>query len=77
MADIVTVGEKGQIVIPKRFREDLRIKKGTRLLVSEDKDKLTIKPVTLDEKHLFLLLSEPSLKKVWGNTYDWQWDDVL
>ena len=77
MADIVTVGEKGQIVIPKRFREDLRIKKGTRLLVSEDKDKFTIKPVTLDETHLFLLLSEPSLKKVWDNTYDWRWDDVL
>ena len=77
MTDIVSVGEKGQIVIPKKFREDLKIRKGTKLLISEDKDKLTIKPVTLDEKHILMLLSESSLKKTWDNKYDERWDDVL
>ena len=77
MTDIVSVGEKGQIVIPKKFREDLKIRKGTKLLISEDKDKLTIKPVTLDEKHILMLLSESSLKKTWDNKYDERCDDVL
>ena len=38
--------------------------------------KIIIKPVRLDEKHLFLLLSESSLKKTWNNKYDERWDDV-
>lgn len=77
MKDLLTVGEKGQIVIPKKFREDLKIKKGTKLLISEDNDKLTIKPVKLDDKHILMLLSESSLKKTWDNKYDERWDDVL
>ena len=77
MTELVTVGEKGQIVIPKKIREDLKIIKGTKLLVSEDKDKITIKPVKLDEKHILMLLSETSLKKTWDNPYDERWDDVL
>ena len=64
MTELVTVGEKGQIVIPKKMRDDLKIGKGTKLLVSEDKDKITIKPVP-DEKYLFMLLSESSLAKDW------------
>ena len=77
MTEVITVGEKGQIVIPKRMREYLKIAKGTKLIVSEDKDKIIIKPVKLTEKHLFMLLSESSLKKVWDNPYDDRWDDVL
>ena len=77
MTEVITVGEKGQIVIPKRMRDDLKISKGTKLIVSEDKEKITIKPVKLDEKHLFMLLSETSLKKTWDNPYDERWDDVL
>ena len=77
MPEVVTVGEKGQIVIPKKMRDDLKIEKGTKLIVSEDKDKITIKPVKLDEKHILMLLSETSLKKTWDNPYDERWDDVL
>ncbi len=76
-AEVITVGEKGQIVIPKKFRDDFKIDKGTKLLVAEEKEKITIKPITLDEKHLLMLLSESSLKKVWDNKYDRRWDDVL
>ena len=77
MTEVITVGEKGQIVIPKKIRESLKIGKGTKLIVSEDKDKITIKPVKLDEKHMLMLLSESSLKKTWDNPYDERWDDVL
>ena len=77
MPEVVTVGEKGQIVIPKKIRKELKIEKGTKLIVSEDKDKITIKPVKLDEKHIMMLLSETSLKKTWDNPYDERWDDVL
>ena len=77
MPEVVTVGEKGQIVIPKKIRKELKIEKGTKLIVSEDKDKITIKPVKLDEKHIMMLLSEISLKKTWDNPYDERWDDVL
>ena len=77
MTELVTVGEKGQIVIPKKMRDDLKIEKGTKLLVSEDKDKITIKPVKMSENHLLMLLSETSLKRTWQNTYDERWDDVF
>ena len=77
MTELVTVGEKGQIVIPKKIRDNLKIGKGTKLIVSEDKDKITIKPVKLNEKHILMLLSETSLKKTWDNPYDERWDDVL
>ena len=77
MNEIVTVGEKGQIVIPKKIRDDFKIGKGTKLLISEDKDKITIKPVKLTEKHFLMLLSESSLKKTWDNAYDERWDNVL
>ena len=77
MTEVITVGEKGQIVIPKKIREEFKISKGTKLIVSEDKDKISIKPVKLDEKHILMLLSESSLKKTWDNPYDERWDDVL
>ena len=77
MPEVVTVGEKGQIVIPKKMRKELKIERGTKLIVTEDKNKITIKPVKLDEKHILMLLSETSLKKTWDNPYDERWDDVL
>ena len=77
MTEVITVGEKGQIVIPKKIRELFKISKGTKLIVGEDKDKITIKPIKLNEKHLLMLLSETSLKKTWDNPYDERWDDVF
>lgn len=77
MPEIISVGEKGQIVIPKKIREDLKITKGTKLIIIEDKDKISIKPIKIDEKHLLMFLSESSLKKTWNNKYDERWDDVL
>ncbi|MBS3131025.1 AbrB/MazE/SpoVT family DNA-binding domain-containing protein [Candidatus Woesearchaeota archaeon] len=77
MSELVTVGEKGQIVIPKKIRNFLKIGKGTKLLIRENEGKITIKPVKLEEKHMLMLLSEASLKKTWDNPHDERWDDVL
>lgn len=77
MIELITISEKGQIVIPKKMRHDFRIKGGTKLLIKEEKDKIILKPAKVDEKHLLMLLSESSLKKVWDNPYDEQWDDVF
>lgn len=77
MIELLTVGEKGQIVIPKKYRDDLKLHKGARILAIEENDRIILKPVKLDEKHLMMLLSESSLKKVWDNKYDERWDDVL
>jgi len=77
MTELITVGEKGQIVIPKKYRNNLKLDKGTKLLAIEENDRIILKPVKLDDKHLMMLLSEYSLKKVWDNKFDERWDDVL
>ena len=77
MAEVVSVGEKGQIVIPIRFRKDLKIEKGTKLIIVEGNDKLTLKKISLSEDQLWMLAGEETLKKTWDNKYDERWDDVL
>ena len=77
MTEVITIGEKGQIVIPKKMREDFKLNKGAKLIISEDTDRIIIKPVKLKEDCLLMLLSELSLKKTWNNPYDERWDDVL
>lgn len=39
---------KGQVVIPSRLRKALKIEPGTRALVYQDGDGITIKPMTKD-----------------------------
>jgi len=40
------VTTKGQIVIPSKIRQRLKIKKGTRLYIEERENELVLKPVT-------------------------------
>jgi AbrB family looped-hinge helix DNA binding protein len=77
MTEVVTIGEKGQLVIPKQIRDDFKITKGMKLLITEDQEKIVIRPVQLNETQMLMLLSESSLKKTWDNKYDERWDDVL
>jgi len=39
MTEIITVGEKGQIVIPKKIRNDFNIQKGTKLILKKKEKK--------------------------------------
>lgn len=41
----VTVSSKGQIVVPKRIRDALRLKPGMRLQVELQGDRLVLKPL--------------------------------
>lgn len=77
MTEVVTVGEKGQVVIPKKMREDFKIEKGTKLLIIERKGTITLKPIQLNETQFLMLLSEGSLRKTWDNKYDERWDSVF
>ncbi len=77
MAEVITVGEKGQIVIPKQMRDDFKLEKGMKLLIVEGNDVITIKPIQLSETQMLMLLSESSLKKTWDNKYDERWDDAF
>ncbi|MCE5301381.1 MAG: AbrB/MazE/SpoVT family DNA-binding domain-containing protein [Spirochaetia bacterium] len=40
----ITVTQKGQVVIPSKLRRKLHIKKGTKLLVREEKDGILLTP---------------------------------
>lgn len=49
----VTVGDRGQIVIPKEARDSFRIAGGTRLIVlSDDAQGIALVPADLFEEHL-------------------------
>lgn len=44
----ITVTQKGQVVIPSKIRKKLNIKKGTKLIVSEDAHRITMTPMHTD-----------------------------
>ncbi|HID90669.1 TPA: AbrB/MazE/SpoVT family DNA-binding domain-containing protein [Candidatus Bathyarchaeota archaeon] len=45
MNEVVAITSKGQMTIPKRFREKLGLKEGSRALVVETEEGLLIKPI--------------------------------
>jgi AbrB family looped-hinge helix DNA binding protein len=45
-SDVAVVGTKGQIVIPQRFRKELKITPNTKLIVYRKDDKLIIAKLT-------------------------------
>jgi AbrB family looped-hinge helix DNA binding protein len=81
-AEIVTVSEKGQVVLPKGTRDSMGIGKGTRLLLIESEGKLTLSKADFlvkrggnmraDE----FLASEKSLAKDWSGKWDDDWDYI-
>mgnify|MGYP001615280342 CR=1 FL=1 len=77
MAEIITVGRRGEIIIPQRIRNDLKMRPGTKLRITEKKRGILLESKNSKEKQFLFLLSEASLKKVWGNKYDERWDKVL
>lgn len=59
------VTTKGQIVIPSKIRQRLKIKRGTRLYIEERENELVLKPVTPEyfEKIAGVLLTKGKLSK--------------
>lgn len=65
--EIITLSKKGQIVIPKKVRKELRVDKGSKMLLIEKNGKITlIKCNDLKEEEFSTLFaSEKSLAKDW------------
>ncbi|HIH09412.1 MAG TPA: AbrB/MazE/SpoVT family DNA-binding domain-containing protein [Candidatus Diapherotrites archaeon] len=80
---IVTVSERGQIVLPKKTRQRLGVEKGTKLIVFENDGSITltkaenlIKPKGLSEGMETFAASLPTLAKDWNYKGDDAWDDL-
>ena len=60
------VTTKGQIVIPSMIRRHLNLKKGTKLCVTEEGDKIVLQPLTPDyfDKMAGILGSKGKLTKI-------------
>ena len=75
--EIVTVSERGQIVLPKKTREKMKVSKGTKLLLVESNGKLTISKIDdlvkkkkISEGIETFIASEKTLKKDWDYDRD-------
>jgi len=44
--DVVTLSSKGQIVIPSKMRKKFSLKEGDSLVLVEEKDAITLRPLT-------------------------------
>ncbi|MFT4344145.1 MAG: AbrB/MazE/SpoVT family DNA-binding domain-containing protein [Candidatus Woesearchaeota archaeon] len=75
--ELINVGEKGQIVIPKKLRDLFHIEKGTKLLITKENNKIILKKAEVKEEQLWMLVSEESLSETWNNKHDKRWNDVL
>lgn len=77
--EIITTSSRGQIVIPEGIRKKYKIKKGTKLILIEQGDKIIlekeekIKEILnkIDiEENGWTSLAEESLREVWDNEKD-------
>ena len=60
-----TVTTKGQVVIPSKIRRKYNIKKGTRLFIEEDGERIILMPMTAEyfEKIVGILQTKGKLSK--------------
>ena len=78
----VRVSEKGQIAIPAKIRRSLGLKRGSTLLLIEDKGRLLIAKAervagTLEDDFSDLTRhAEETFRELWENRADEVWDDV-
>ena len=78
--EVVNVSSRGQIVIPQKMRESLKIKKGSKLVAIEKNGTLILRSEgnvikALDdagksEESGWLALAEQSLSRIWDNKKD-------
>ena len=77
MIETIQVSSRGQVVIPEAARKQLKISRGTKLILITKDDTLVLekeedfmKKFALAEKLGWLRLAEKSLEKVWNNKKD-------
>jgi len=77
--EIITVSKKGQVVLPKNVREEMRIGDGSKLLLVEKSGKATLTKIDplLQENLSTVLASEKSLAKDWLSKQEEEaWKDL-
>jgi len=64
MIDVITMSSKGQFVIPREIREDMRLEKQDKFVVVHDKDSILLKKIKRQEasKKMLKLLDQFSQK---------------
>ncbi len=74
---IVTVSEKGQIVLPKKIRDMLKIGEGTKLFVEEKRGQITLHKIENIAADAPYLLSHEALADDWLSKEDEEaWKDL-
>ena len=78
----VRVSEKGQIAIPARIRRSLGLRKGSTLLLIEDRGRLLVTKAervaggVVDDFSDLTRHAEETFRELWENRADEVWDDV-
>ncbi|HKZ64061.1 MAG TPA: AbrB/MazE/SpoVT family DNA-binding domain-containing protein [Thermoplasmata archaeon] len=78
----VRVSEKGQIAIPAKIRRSLGLRKGSTLLLMEDKGRLLVTKaervgdILVDDFSDLTKHAEATFRELWQNRPDEVWDDV-
>ena len=75
-AKIIKVTDKGQISLPIRIRESLKIDEGDDLLITSNKNSIVIKKIKKEDFSDLLKHSERVAKKLWDNKEDEVWNNV-
>ena len=76
---MATVSSKGQIVLPERFREEMKMGKGTRLLIIKEADLLILKKEAAlkDDFKDLTKMAEESIKDLWDRKEEDVWNKYL
>lgn len=78
----VKVSEKGQIAIPVKVRDDMRIKKGDTLIIIQEGEKMIVQKANHIKSSLgkefnhLLKHADDVAKRFWGTKADDVWDNV-
>lgn len=78
----VAMGQRGKLVIPKDFREDLSIKDGEELVLFENGKEILIRKQekvsqALEDADFWHAAQEKTLEKIWEKEPDGLWEAYL
>ena len=73
---IIKVTDKGQISLPIKMRNNLKIKYGDELIITNSEDTIVIKKIKKEDFSDLLKHSERVAKELWDNDEDEIWNKV-
>jgi AbrB family looped-hinge helix DNA binding protein len=78
----VPLGQRGQLVIPQEFREDLKLEEGEELVVFENGKEIMIRKQekvihAMEDSDFWHTAQEKTLQKIWEDEPDGLWESYL